>query len=243
MSGLAEFYASYSVTQGVVTSEVNRKRIRFDAKKLGEILGVPAIVFDIYVREDKSVHGNARLLELSQRLSQQTGLKTPQSMKKEDMTSLHQLLLWFIIKNVILRGQGRNLADVMDQCFIDLMDQKEQINLPAIMIRHIARIINTTREHDLGYDFLLTHVFEHFGVDVKKKLGVQMIDEIRSSTLMGCGFTQIEGPASEQGTRTPFPPVPRSSSSGSFVDALLQDQLGCRQSSHGLREPWQRRRL
>jgi len=74
------------------------------------------------------------------------------------------------------------------------------------MIRHIAQIGNTSREHDLGYGFLLTHVFEHFGVDLKKKVGVQMIDEIGSSTLMGCGFTLIEGPASEQGTRTPFPP-------------------------------------
>jgi len=64
------------------------------------------------------------------------------------------------------------------------------------MIRHIARIANTTREHNLGYGFLLTRVFEHFGVDLKK-MGVQIIDEIGSSTLMGCGFTLVEGPASE----------------------------------------------
>jgi len=88
------------------------------------------------------------------------------------MTSLHQLLLWFIIKNVIPRGQGRNLADAMDRCFIDLMDREEQINLPAIMIRHIVRIANTTREHELGYGFLLTRVFEHFGVALKQKVGV-----------------------------------------------------------------------
>jgi len=113
------------------------------------------------------------------------------------MISLHQLLFWFIIKNVIPRGQGRNLTDAMDQCFSDLMDQEEQINLPAIMICHIARIANTTREHDLGYGFLLTRVFEHFGVDVKKKVGVQMIHEIGSSTLMGCGFTLFKGTTSE----------------------------------------------
>jgi len=53
-----------------VTSEVNERKIRFDAKKLGNILGVPSTGFDIYVREDKSVLGNARLLELSQKLSQ-----------------------------------------------------------------------------------------------------------------------------------------------------------------------------
>ena len=92
VSDLAEFYANCSVTQGVVKSEVNGKKMRFDAKKLGEILGVPATGFDIYVREDKSALGNARLLELSQKLNQQAGLKTPQSVKKKDMTSLHQLL-------------------------------------------------------------------------------------------------------------------------------------------------------
>jgi len=98
---------------------------------------------------------------------------------------MHQLLFWFIIKNVIPWGQGRNLADAMDQCFIDLMDREEQINLPTIMIRHTVRIANTTREHDLGYGFLLTLVFEHFGVDLQKKVGVQAIDDIGSSTLMG----------------------------------------------------------
>ena len=75
-----------------MTSEVNGKKLHFDAKKLGEILGVLAVGFDVYVREDKFVLGTARLLELAQKLSQQTGMKTPQSVKKGDMTSIHQLL-------------------------------------------------------------------------------------------------------------------------------------------------------
>jgi len=142
-----------------VTSEVNGTQIRFDAKELGEILRVPASGFDLYVREDKFVLGYGRLLELAQKFSQQPGPQIPQSVKRGDMTLLHQLLFWFVIKNVIPRGQGHNLADAMDQCFIDLMDKGEQINLPSIMIRHIARIANSTRDHVLGYGFLLTLVF------------------------------------------------------------------------------------
>ena len=61
-------------------------------------------------------------------------------MKKRDMQPLHQLLFWFVIKNLIPRAQGRNQADAMDQCLIDLMDRGEQINLPAFMINHIMRI-------------------------------------------------------------------------------------------------------
>ena len=87
------------------------------------------------------------------------------------------------------------MAYAMDQCFIDLIDQEEQINLPAIMIRHIVRITNTTREHNLGYGFLLTRIFESFGVKLQKKVGVQAVDDVESSTLMGCGFTLVDGPA------------------------------------------------
>jgi len=109
----AEFYANCSITKGVVTSDIGGKKIRFNTPKLGEILGVPATRFDVYIREDKSVLSQARLLKLSQKLSQQTGLQTLQSVKKGDMSSLHQLLFWFVIKSIIPRGQGHNIADAM----------------------------------------------------------------------------------------------------------------------------------
>ena len=81
----------------------------------------------------------------------------------------------------------------MDQCFTNLMDRGEHINLSAIMnwIRHIARIASTTREHDLEYRFLLTRVLKHFGVELQKRVEAQVIDEVGSSTLMGCGFDQV----------------------------------------------------
>jgi len=153
VSNLVEFYANCVVTQGVVTSEVNGKKLRFDAKKLDEILSASAVGFDLYVREDKSELGIAWLLELAQKLSQQTGLKTPQSVKQGDMTSIHQLLFWFIIKNVIPRGQGRNLADAMDQCFIDLLDRGDQINLPVIMIRTLQGLQTPLGNMTSGMDF------------------------------------------------------------------------------------------
>jgi len=61
------------------------------------------------------------------------------------------------------------------------------------MIRHIGRIATTTRGHDLGYGFLLTLVFEHFGVELQNKAGAQVINEIGSSTLIGCGFDPVQG--------------------------------------------------
>jgi len=91
------------------------------------------------------------------------------------------------------------------------MDHGDQINLPAFMINHIMRIATTLRAHDLGYGFLLTRVFEHFVVELKKKVDAQVIDEIGGNTIMGCGFTLIKaGDRSEdQGVQTPSVPVSR----------------------------------
>jgi len=52
-----------------VTSMVNGVHIEFDAQTLGDILGVPAASFDMYVWEGKSLVGNAKLLDLGQKLS------------------------------------------------------------------------------------------------------------------------------------------------------------------------------
>jgi len=111
---LTEFYANVSVTEERVTSTVNGVLIEVDAHALGDILGVSVEGFDLYVRGDKSLLEKAKLLELAQRLSQQPSLKHPQGVKKGDMLPLHQLMFWFIIKNIIPRGQGRNQADAMD---------------------------------------------------------------------------------------------------------------------------------
>jgi len=103
---LVELYARVSVTEGTVTSEVNGVQIVFDAPKLGEILGTPVAGFDMYVRDDKSLLGKTRLLELAQRLSQQPRLKHPQSAKKGDMAPLHQLLFCSLSKTSFLGARG-----------------------------------------------------------------------------------------------------------------------------------------
>ena len=58
-------------------------------------------------------------------------------------------------------------------------------------------------------------MFEHFGVDLQRKVDAQVIDEVGSSTIMGCGFDLIWAgdPSEEQGVQTPPPPVPRPSPS------------------------------
>ena len=101
------------------------------------------------------------------------------------------------------------------------------------MITHIARIANTPRAHDLGYGFLLTRVFEHFGIELRKKVDAQVIDAVGSSTIMGCGFDLIRAgdPSDEQGMQTPLLPIPRptpsqlAASASPSAQQLLEDEI------------------
>jgi len=64
------------------------------------------------------------------------------------------------------------LADPMDMCLTDLLDRGEKINLPAIMIHHIACIANTSKDHNMGYGFLLTSVFEQSRITLQKRVSL-----------------------------------------------------------------------
>ena len=61
----------------MVTSEVNGKKLKFNAKDLRAILGVPAEGFDVYVREDKTMLGTAWLLQLTQNIEPANKIESP----------------------------------------------------------------------------------------------------------------------------------------------------------------------
>ena len=97
------------------------------------------------------------------------------------------------------------------------------------MIHHIARIVNTSKDHDMAYGFLRTSVFEQSGITLQKRVSLQNTDEVGSSTLLGCGFpvTKSGNTGFEQGFQTPFHPVLKepSSSSTPTLNTLIQDKL------------------
>ena len=53
------------------------KKMKFNAKDLDAILGVPAEGFDVYVREDKTMLGTARLLQLTQNTELANKVESP----------------------------------------------------------------------------------------------------------------------------------------------------------------------
>ena len=53
-------------------------------------------------------------------------------------------------------------------------------------------------------------MFEHFGVELRKRVDAQVIDEVGSSTIMGCGFVLIKADDRRiyQGAQQPSVPAP-----------------------------------
>lgn len=79
---MVEFYTNCVVTNVMVTSTVNDHDLRFDAKKLGELLVMSSEGFDVYVGKDKSILVEERLLELTQTLAQKPHLTVFRSVRK-----------------------------------------------------------------------------------------------------------------------------------------------------------------
>ena len=64
-------------------------------------------------------------------------------------------------------------------------------------------------------------MFEHFGIELKRRVPAQLIDEIGVDTLMGCDFDVGHGSTHKQGPRPPRPPV--SEKPSPTVEAVLED--------------------
>ena len=56
---------------------MRKKKLKFNAKDLSAILGVPTEGFDMYVREDKTMLGTARLLQLTQNTKPTNKIESP----------------------------------------------------------------------------------------------------------------------------------------------------------------------
>lgn len=78
------------------------------------------------------------------------------------------------------------------------LDTEEHINLPALIIKHMARIIDPTPSpHGLAYGFLLFSVFEALRVPQVegKKAKKNIIDK---NTLVECDCLVTKGPSSKE---------------------------------------------
>ncbi|MCD7471658.1 hypothetical protein HAX54_012251 [Datura stramonium] len=84
---------------------------------------------------------------------------------KRSMSPYHKFLFTFVIRNLIPRQERRDAASYLDLTLMELLDRGMPINLPALMIAYLNKVVHDfNQNHALPYGFLLTSVFAKLGV-------------------------------------------------------------------------------
>ncbi|GAB2273020.1 hypothetical protein Dimus_007832 [Dionaea muscipula] len=76
----------------------------------------------------------------------------------------------FVMKNLVPRFGKKDVTSFMDLTYMEYLLTRRKINLPRVIIRHMAYVINVPN-HELPYGELLTRIFEAFHVPLNHKKG------------------------------------------------------------------------
>ncbi|GAB2283995.1 hypothetical protein Dimus_018476 [Dionaea muscipula] len=170
-----EFYKNLkmSVTwkKEVAKSRVNGVEIEFDEMTLATILEIPGNsgLCD-YIKEEWEPAKYSNPLEITRKFANDDTILEARRVKSVEMKPFHRFLQIFVMKNLVPRFGKRDITSFMDLTYMDYLLLRREINLPRVIIRHMAYVINVPN-HELPYGELLTRIFEAFHMPLNYKKG------------------------------------------------------------------------
>ncbi|KAH0722772.1 hypothetical protein KY290_005420 [Solanum tuberosum] len=115
-------------------------------------------------------------------------------MPKKFLKGEYQLLFDFINKVMVPRTEKRTVASVADLFLMKKLDELEEINLPAIMLEHMHRVMTWKLAKQCILDgYLLNYVFKHFEVPLGRGVPGTTKQMFTVATLLECEC--VEGKA------------------------------------------------
>ncbi|XP_059306301.1 uncharacterized protein LOC132057704 [Lycium ferocissimum] len=162
---VVEFFSNLycSDYQGTLITSVSGTDFELTEEVLGKILKVPTEGIRTITRTTSS---NFKVM-ISQNMVENTSARA--SLLKKEMKAEYQLMFELVNKVLLPRADGRTVASIADLVLIEALSNFQRINLTAIMIEHIIKVVNAPEgKHGLPYGFGLTKVFEHFKVRTDK---------------------------------------------------------------------------
>ncbi|GAB2276024.1 hypothetical protein Dimus_010766, partial [Dionaea muscipula] len=155
----------------VAKSHVHGVDIELDGISLATILGIPGNYgLCDYVKEVWEETNYCKPLEITRKFSNDETITKAGRVKSTAMKLSQRLLHIFVMKNMLPRFGKRDIASFMDLTFMEYLIARLLVNLPRLMIRHMAYVIRVPH-HELPYGELLTTVFEAFEVPLNDKEG------------------------------------------------------------------------
>ncbi|GAB2297755.1 hypothetical protein Dimus_031842 [Dionaea muscipula] len=179
----------------VVKSKVRGVEIQFDHEKLATILGIPGnngiceYVKDVW-EESKYI----KPLEITERFANNETLTAARRVQSTEMKPFQRFVHFIVMKNIVPRFGKRDTTSFMDLTYMDHLVNRRRINLPRVMMRHMAYVISV-KDHELPYGDWMTMVFEAFGVPLVNKKGEEpkRYDFFKDTFLTMCKLTRENG--------------------------------------------------
>ncbi|GAB2286845.1 hypothetical protein Dimus_021235 [Dionaea muscipula] len=175
-----EFYANLTVSM-FKEKEVARTRVRgvnieLDSMTLASILGIPGNNgISEYIKDVWEESKYCKPLEITKKFA------------NDDMITTARRI-------VVPRFGKRNTTSFMDLTYMDHILTRRLVNLPWVMLRHMAYVISV-ENHELPYGDWLTMVFEAFNVPLIDKQGAEpkRYDFLEETFLTMCQLKRENG--------------------------------------------------
>ncbi|GAB2278705.1 hypothetical protein Dimus_013379 [Dionaea muscipula] len=179
----------------VMKSKVRGVEIQFDHEKLATILGIPGnngiceYVKDVW-EESKYI----KPLEITKRFANNETLTAARRVRSIEMKPFQRFVHFIVMKNIVPRFGKRDTTSFMDLTYMDHLVNRRRINLPRVMMRHMAYVISV-KDHESPYGDWMTMVFEAFGVPLVNKKGEEpkRYDYFEETFLTMCKLRREDG--------------------------------------------------
>ncbi|GAB2273300.1 hypothetical protein Dimus_008099, partial [Dionaea muscipula] len=170
-----EFYKNLTVSiskkKEVARSCVKGVKIEFDGMILAGILGVRGNNgICEYINNVWEESTYCKPLEITKKFTNDNLITVATRVISTEMKLFQRLLHFIIMKNVVLRFGKRDTTSFMDLTYMDHMLMRRLVNLPRVMLRHMAYVISVPC-HELPYGDWLTLVLEAYNVPLVDKQG------------------------------------------------------------------------
>ncbi|GAB2295253.1 hypothetical protein Dimus_029426 [Dionaea muscipula] len=169
--------------------------VEFDHERLASILGIPGnngiceYVKDVW-EESKYI----KPLEITRRFANNETLTSRRRVRSTEMKPFQRFVHFIVMKNIVPRFGKRDTTSFMDLTYMDHLVNRRRINLPRVMMRHMAYVISV-KDHELPYGDWMTMVFEAFGVPLVNKKGEEpkRYDYFEETFLTMCKLKREDG--------------------------------------------------
>ncbi|GAB2270431.1 hypothetical protein Dimus_005332 [Dionaea muscipula] len=140
---------------------------------LASIIGVPGNNgICEYIKDIWEESTYCKPLEITKKFANDNLITMARRVKSIEMKSFQHLLHFIVMKNVVPRFGKRYTINFMDLTYMDHLLTRRLVNLPRVMLRHMAYVISVPC-HELPYGDWLTRVFEAYHVPLNDKAGAE----------------------------------------------------------------------